>query len=152
MELGKLERLRRLETIQQKLRSRGFRLTPQRLQVVQILISSEYHPSAEELYQQVRVSFPSTSLATIYKTLQVLKELGEVIELSFADGGSRYDGHKPYPHPHVICVGCGEILDMDPGPMKDVAKEMSAKTGYTIQSHRHDFFGLCQTCQQHRYN
>lgn len=151
MELGKLDRLRRLESIQQKLRNRGFRLTPQRLQVVQILISSEYHPSAEELYQRVRETFPSTSLATIYKTLQVLKDLNEVIELTFADGGSRYDGHKPYPHPHVICVSCGEILDMDPEPMKALAQQISTHTGYTIETHRQDYFGLCLTCQQHRY-
>lgn len=138
----------RLESIKSKLRDRGFRLTPQRLQIVNILIASEEHPSAEQIFKEVRETFPTTSLATIYKTLLVLKEIGEVIELSFGEGGSRFDGHKPYPHPHVICTKCGEIQDPAPEPMNELAAAMAARTGYDISSHRLDFFGLCPNCQE----
>jgi hypothetical protein len=79
--------------------------------VLKILASSQDHPTVERIYSQVRRDFPTTSLATIYKTITLLKELEEVLELGFAEQGSRYDGKRPYPHPHVICTRCGAIVD-----------------------------------------
>jgi Fur family peroxide stress response transcriptional regulator len=125
----------------------GYRLTPQRLAVLGILARSRQHPSVEDVYQQVRQTFPTTSLATIYKTVTLLKELGQVLELGFADWGSRYDGNRPYPHPHVVCVSCGEIADPEFSAMPEMAQEMAAKSGFRITSHRLDFFGLCPACQ-----
>jgi len=102
---------RRLDQITQALKERGYRLTPQRLAVLGVLAQSSDHPSVEEIHHQVRRDFPTTSLATIYKTVHLLKEMGEVLELGFADWGSRYDGRRPYPHPHVICTQCGAVVD-----------------------------------------
>jgi Fur family peroxide stress response transcriptional regulator len=128
------------------LRQGGYRLTPQRLAVLGILAQSQ-HPSVEVIYQQVRQQFPTTSLATIYKTVTLLKELGQVLELGFADWGSRYDGHRPYPHPHVVCTRCGQIADPEFSAMPEMAREMAVKSGFRIISHRLDFFGLCPACQ-----
>ena len=58
-------------------------------------------------------NLPTTSLATVYKTVALIKELGEVLELAFGDGSNRYDGNKPYPHPHVVCIKCKTIIDPD---------------------------------------
>ena len=93
---------KRLEQMIGVLRDKGGRLTPQRLAMLRIIAKSEGHPSAEQIYEQIKADFPTTSLSTIYKTLSLLKDLGEVLELNLASVGSRYDGNTPYPHPHVI--------------------------------------------------
>ena len=101
----------RIDAMLAKLKSRDFRITPQRYAVLRILASSEEHPSVAEIYEAVRVEFPTTSLATVYKTVSLLKEIGEVLELGFHDGNNRYDGTRPFPHPHVICTQCRKIMD-----------------------------------------
>jgi len=131
-----------------KLRERGFRITPQRLAVLKILASSEDHPSVEQIYEQVKADFPTTSLATIYKAVTLLKELNEVLELGFPEGSNRYDGNKPYPHPHMICIKCKNIMDPDLMGLKQLTEEAAQKTGYKIIDHRLDFFGICPACHE----
>ena len=114
---------KRLEQIIKALRDKGCRLTPQRLAMLRIIAKSEGHPSAEQIYEQMKADFPTTSLATIYKTLSLLKDMGEVLELNFATVGSHYDGNKPYPHPHVICTKCGQILDPEFGAVAESLKK-----------------------------
>ena len=137
----------RLEQMLAKLRERDFRITPQRLAVLKILASSEGHPSVERIYEQVKADFPTTSLATIYKTVALLKELNEVLELGFPEGGNRYDGNKPYPHPHMICIKCKNIMDPELMSLKQLTEEAAQKTGYKIIGNRLDFFGICPDCQ-----
>ncbi|MRR59268.1 MAG: transcriptional repressor [Deltaproteobacteria bacterium] len=131
-----------------KLKGRDFRLTPQRLAILTILAGSEEHPSVDEIYTEVRNKFPTTSIATVYKTIALLKELNEVLELGFPDGSNRYDGNRPYPHPHAICMKCRKILDPEIASVEQLSEEMKKKTGYTISFHRLDFFGLCPECQR----
>jgi Fur family transcriptional regulator, peroxide stress response regulator len=137
----------RLQQMVEKLRAREFRITPQRLAVLEVLASSEHHPSVEMIYEQVRARFPTTSLATVYKTVALLKEIHEVLELGFPDRSNRYDGHVPYPHPHLICTRCGVIIDPDLSSLRDLAQEVAAETGFQILTHRLDFFGICRDCQ-----
>ena len=137
----------RYRAIVDRLREHGHKLTPQRLAIAKILGLSDGHPSAEDIYRQLQDDFPTMSLATVYRNVLLIKSLGEVLELGFADGSNRYDGNKPYPHPHVVCVKCKAIIDPDLESLKDMAAEVSAETGFTILSHRVDFFGICKTCQ-----
>jgi Fur family transcriptional regulator, peroxide stress response regulator len=139
---------KRLEQLIRVLREKGCRLTPQRLAMLRILSKSEGHPSAEQIYEQIRADYPTTSLATIYKTLSLLKNLGEVLELTFASVGSRYDGNKPYPHPHVICTQCGQIIDPEFEAAAGISQEIARQTGYQITHQQLNFFGLCPKCQQ----
>jgi Fur family peroxide stress response transcriptional regulator len=136
----------RLEEMLSKLRELGFRITPQRLAVLRVLAASEGHPTVEGIYETVRSEFPTTSIATVYKTVHLLKQINEVLELGFPEGGNRYDGNKPYPHPHVVCVRCRKILDPDLRSLKDMTAEVAAATGFEILTHRVDFFGLCTEC------
>ncbi|HNQ85885.1 MAG TPA: transcriptional repressor [Deltaproteobacteria bacterium] len=138
---------RRLEQMLSSLRERSFRLTPQRMAVLEILASSQGHPTVAEIYESVRARFPTTSLATVYKTVILLKELGEVLELGFPDGSNRYDGSRPYPHPHIVCTRCRKIMDPELSSIDHLNEEIAEKTGYTIEHHRLDFFGLCPACQ-----
>ncbi len=132
-----------------KLKAHDFRLTPQRLAVLKVLAVSEGHPTVERIYETVRAEFPTTSIATIYKTVNLLKQLNEVLELGFPDGSNRYDGNKPYPHPHVICTKCQKVIDPNLGSFEDLTKEVIQETGFQIQNHRVDFFGTCRECQSH---
>jgi Fur family peroxide stress response transcriptional regulator len=138
----------RLMQMLAKVKGRNFRLTPQRLTILSILASSEEHPTVDEIYTEVRNKFPTTSIATVYKTIAMLKELNEVLELGFPDGSNRYDGNKPYPHPHAICLNCKKILDPKISSVDTLSEEMKQKTGFFISSHRLDFFGLCLECQR----
>lgn len=139
---------KRLDTMLAKLKEKEMRITPQRFAVLKILSESSEHPSVERIYEQVRRDFPTTSLATIYKTIILLKEIGEVLEIGFSDGSSRYDGNKPYPHPHLICTKCHTIIDPDLESLHDMTAEVSKETGFKITNHRLDFFGICSECQK----
>ncbi len=130
------------------LRRRKIRITPQRLAILRVLAASKGHPAVEQIHQQVARTFPTMSLATVYKTVSLLKQLGEVLELGFADASSRYDGNRPYPHPHVICTRCRKILDPDLAALETLAREIAAETGFRIEAHRVDFFGLCPECSR----
>jgi len=136
----------RLDEVAARLKATGYRLTPQRLAVLRTLIGSDQHPSVEQIYRRVRQDFPTTSLATVYNTLECLKGLREVIELPLG-GGSRYDGRRPEPHAHLICTACSRIEDLDidlPGAAQAVAQER----GYTDVRHRLEFYGICPACQE----
>lgn len=138
----------RLNDIITRLRGRNCRITPQRVAILKIFLSSLEHPSVEQVYAQVRVNFPTTSLATVYKTVNLLKEIGEVLEISSAEGGNRYDGNKPYPHPHLICTHCKTIVDPAVRSLEQLTSEVAAVSGYRILSHQVDFFGICPACQK----
>jgi Fur family peroxide stress response transcriptional regulator len=137
----------RLVRMLSKLKEKNFRLTPQRLAVLKILSDDETHPSVAQVFNRVKAEFPTTSLATVYKTIILLKELSEVLELGFSDGSNRYDGSKPFPHPHMICTRCKKIVDPELTSLSDLNLEMNRKTGFQILHHRLDFFGLCPDCQ-----
>jgi Fur family peroxide stress response transcriptional regulator len=139
----------RLQELTRKLRDSGHRVTPQRMAVLKILAVSNGHPSAQQIYDQVRIDFPMTSLATIYKTLSLLKSMGEVLELGFSDDGNRFDGNKPYPHPHLVCIKCKNIIDPEIPALEMLPQELAESTGFQIKSHRLDFYGICPRCQEH---
>lgn len=138
----------RLQAMEKKLQEQGYRMTPQRMAIVQILSASEGHPSTEEVYQKIRESFPTISLATVYKNINTLKEMGEVLELDFGDEKHRYDGNKPYPHPHFICTQCKMILDIEMEITNEIIAKIYQKIGFQVQDHRLDFYGLCSDCQK----
>jgi Fur family peroxide stress response transcriptional regulator len=137
---------KRFETILQKLRENGHKITPQRMAIVRILAKSEGHPTVEAIYDEIKKDFPTMSLATVYRNIVLIKSLGEVLELGFPDGSNRYDGHRPYPHPHVICIKCEKIVDPNLDSLEDMKKEVSAETKFKILNHRLDFFGICGSC------
>lgn len=138
----------RLNTVILKLRERGCRITPQRVAILKIFLNSQAHPSVEQVYEQVKVNFPTTSMATVYKTVHLLKEIGEILEIGCAAGGNRYDGNKPYPHPHLICTACKTIVDPELRLFDQLTTEVTKISGYRIVSHQLDFFGICPKCQR----
>jgi len=138
--------VRRLENLVALLKEKGCRVTPQRLAILRVLTQSRGHPSAEQVHARLARQYPTMSLATVYKTIALLKQAGEILELQFSDLGNRYDGRRPHPHPHVICTRCGSIVDADAPLLDDAAERVARETGYSILAHRLDFFGLCPAC------
>jgi len=138
----------RLDYMVEKLKGKGFRITPQRIAIVEVLANSFDHPGVDQIYREVIKRFPTTSLATVYKTISLLKEIGELTEMGFGDESNRYDGRNPHPHPHIMCVKCKSIIDPDLSSLNEMSKELSEETGYKIISHRLDFFGVCPNCKK----
>jgi Fur family peroxide stress response transcriptional regulator len=137
----------RFEELVEKLQAEDCRLTPQRLALLRILAESDRHPSAAHLHKQIKEQFPTTSLATVYKTLYVLKDMGEVMEYGFSTDDNRYDGNKPYPHPHLICIGCHEVIDAEVDIAQDLDQTVAERSGYEVVRHRLDFYGMCPACR-----
>ena len=140
-------RANRLDEMITALKAKDFRLTPQRIAVLKILAHSAEHPTVEQIYRKVRTDFPTTSLATVYKTVTLLKQLGQIRELGFGDSGSRYDGIRPEPHPHLICLECDKILDPQLASIDQMTQQLTQDTGFQITNHRLDFFGICPECR-----
>ncbi len=139
---------KRLDYLLVRLRERGNRLTPQRVAIIRTIINNTNHPSAEQMHSEILETFPTTSLATVYKTIRLLKEIGEILELGFGDDSSRFDGRKPHPHPHMICTECGTIMDSELDGFETIIETMARQTGFSVKTHRFDIFGICSSCKK----
>ena len=139
---------KRMAQMVSKLKDHDFRLTPQRLAVLRVLAASEGHPSVEGIHEAVSHEFPTTTIATIYRTVHLLKEIDEVLEIAFPDGSNRYDGNRPFPHPHVICVHCKRIIHPALGSLEEIMSKVAKETGFDILSHRLDFFFFFGDCKK----
>lgn len=140
----------RFDIIIQKLRDNGHKITPQRIAIAKILAKSIAHPSVEDIYNEIKVDFPTISLATVYRNVVTIKSIGEVLELGFPDGSNRYDGNKPYPHPHIICTKCKKIVDPDLDNLDRLTASVAEETKFKILTHRLDFFGICEDCMSEK--
>ena len=129
------------------LRKAGVRITPQRQAIMRYLISSHSHPTADEIYQALSPKFPNISVATIYNNLRVFKDIGIVKELTYGDSSSRFD-FNTHNHYHIICEKCGKIVDFHYPGLEDVEMAASKLTGFEINEHRLELYGLCPDCQQ----
>ncbi len=127
----------------------GVTVTPRRAKVLETLASTDCHPTVNEIHSEVRRIYPSTSLATIYNTIELLKEAGQVLELEFSGSANRYDGLRPDSHPHLICLSCRSVEDMDLCDVEDVSLDrVSDATGYKLARRRTDYYGVCPRCQE----
>jgi len=130
-----------------KYRVKGIKLTPQRLAILEYLDGNTNHPSAEDIYKTVRRKFPMMSFATVYKTLETLRQKGDLLELTIDPLRRRYDpGTKP--HHHLICISCKKIVDIDaelPVSIPDEAKE-----GFEVTGNHVEFYGICSDCKSRK--
>lgn len=130
--------------ILRQLKEKGVRFTPQRQAILEFLLGTDTHPTADEIYHHVKAKFPGVSLGTIYNTLNMLKEHGHILELSYGDMSSRFDGN-PSNHYHVACTECGRVVDFH-RPLIEMEKEVEERTGFQVMGHRVEFYGACPDC------
>lgn len=136
----------RFDELIAKLREYNFRLTPQRIELVRLIAASEGHPSAAQLYAKIKTQFPTMSQATVYKTLTLLKDMNQVLEIDLRDD-SHYDGNRPLPHPHLICMKCNKIVDGDLDLELSTMRKLEETSGYQIIRPQISFYGLCPECK-----
>jgi len=136
----------RFDEMIQALKERDFRLTPQRVELVRLIAASERHPSAAQLYTQISAQFPTMSPATVYKTLALLKEMNQVIEIDLRDD-RHYDGNRPEPHSHLICMRCNKIMDGNLDIDYSAIRRLEETSGYQIVHPQITFYGLCPDCK-----
>jgi len=108
---------------------------------------SEGHPSANQFYEKIKRKFPTISHATVYKTLALLKEMNQVLEIDLR-AGSRYDGNRPQPHPHLICLKCNKIVDGEVSFDQGSIRKLEEASGYTILRPQISLYGLCSDCKK----
>lgn len=128
------------------LKERDFRLTPQRVELVRLIAASDGHPSAAQLYTRIKRRFPTMSQATVYKTLSLLKDMDQVLEIDLRDD-SRYDGNRPQPHPHLICIRCSQIIDGEADLDPAAIRKLEQASGYKVLRSQLSFYGLCPDCR-----
>ncbi len=130
--------------IDEVLRDRGLKITPQRLAVHRAVAESVGHPDAEEIWATVRTELPNISLRTVYEVLHTLADLGEIREVDLATGSSRFDPTTS-DHHHLVCTGCGAVADvfLDGPPVEVPAPQ---RQGFTVDTHDITFRGRCERC------
>lgn len=132
--------------IAQDLRQRGFRLTPQRRAILQILYDTRRHLSPSQVYELARQAVPGVTEATVYRTLEFLAENGTVLPAHIGGGHLVYEiaGHD---HHHLICRDCGKVLSIDHTQLQRLYTDLEAATGFRLTGSHITFFGLCPDCQ-----
>ena len=130
-----------------KLSRLGYRLTPQRLMILRAVEEAASHISAEEIYAWVRARYPQMNISTVYRTLELVKELGLVTETDFGDGRVRYHCIGKGRHHHLVCEKCGEIIDMEDSALSPLWGEIRQKYNFKVNMKHLAFFGLCPRCQ-----
>ena len=136
------------ETMLNTLKTAGYRLTPQRKAIVRVLAESKEHPSAQMVFDLLHPAFDSLSLATVYNTLETLRQLGAINVLGEVggDGAVRYDADMG-PHINLACIRCHRIVDIESESVNQLNKEVESSSGYNLLGARVLYYGICPDCQ-----
>ena len=135
------------ERLQDALRSAGRRLTPQRRLILQVLEESNGHLDADALYDRVKARDPDVSLATVYRTLAVLREIGLVEEHRLGEGHGHYEAVRQEPHYHFTCLRCGKVIEFDTSLVARVEQELCEREGVRVTSTHLHVSGYCTQCR-----
>jgi Fur family transcriptional regulator, peroxide stress response regulator len=137
----------RLQRAIDALKQSGVRITPQRHAVLDYLMNSIVHPTADDIYKALEGKFPNMSVATVYNNLRVLRENGLVRELTYGDASSRFECNLS-DHYHIICESCGKIVDFHYPSLDEVESLAQKVTGFNVSHHRMEVYGECKECQE----
>jgi Fur family peroxide stress response transcriptional regulator len=137
--------VQQIKELVNSLREEGFRITPQRIAIVEYLLKTEEHPSAEHIHKIVQKKYPMVSLSTVYKTLDLLREKKLVNEIK-VEGETRFDAHTDE-HINLVCMNCGKIDDIDEDSLKEIQAKAARKSKYVILKSNFELFGYCNNCK-----
>ena len=129
-----------------RLSRRGYRLTPQRLMILEAVDGADDHISAEDIYVQVCDQYPNLNISTVYRTLELLKELELVTETDLGDGRVRYHSIKKGHHHHLVCQECGKIIDLDEVVLAPLKDTLYRDYGFSADLKHLAIFGRCKKC------
>lgn len=128
-------------------KQRVFRMTPQRLAILECLSGNRDHPSAEDIFKTVREKYPSISFATVYNNLEALRESGAIRRLMIDPERMRYDPDTSYHH-HFICMDCSRVFDVHVHIRPRISK--GQKSGFEVTDDHVEFYGRCPDCKKVR--
>jgi Fur family peroxide stress response transcriptional regulator len=126
------------------LRAAGLKVTPQRLAIVECIVHDETHPTAQELYERLRPSYPTMSVATVYNTLDALTRIGSCRELQMG-GSTRFDPNVEA-HDHAVCESCGSIRDVTRAESQPTTTARCELPGFSVRRVERIYRGVCAQC------
>ena len=129
-----------------RLAQKGYRMTPQRLMILETIEGASGHISAEEIYQDIRQRYPGLNISTVYRTLELLKEMGMVTETDMGDGRVRFHSAGHEHHHHLVCSRCGKVIDLDEEMLSPLTSALYQKYGFRADLHHLAIFGRCKDC------
>jgi len=129
------------------LRGRGYKATPQRIAICRFALYSYEHPTAQRIYCEVKKAYPTVSLATVYNTIQILKEIGLLQEVCLSRDETRFDPNLE-PHVHLVCLRCNSVSDWMSPLISEIMKNVASETGFMQKGQNFDIFGLCKNCSE----
>ena len=142
----------KINELKENLKNKGYKLTPQRRAILNSIMNSEdRHLTAEEIYDLVKIDCPEIGLATVYRTVQLLEELGVVSKLDLDDGCSRYElvmEGEAHQHHHLICNGCGKVIEVEGDLLDELEKNIEKNYSFKILDHSLKFYGICEECKR----
>jgi Fur family transcriptional regulator, ferric uptake regulator len=130
----------------QKLRNAGHKVTPQRVTIIRNFIESDEMLTPAALFEKVRQLDPSIGEVTVYRTLNILAELGLVCLIHNSENTHSYISRPPGHHDHLVCSSCGKVVNFTNCNLQDLEQRLTAETGFKIEEHRLDYFGYCREC------
>ena len=133
-------------SIIETLRKKGYKATTQRIAICRFVLHSREHPSAQRIYDEVKKVHPTVSLATVYKTLQILREQDLIQELDLPESKARFDSFMG-PHINIVCLQCGNIQDFSDNIAREMVERVTTKADFTRTGQRIDIYGICKTCR-----
>ncbi len=135
------------EIFEEYISKKKLKFTSQRNIILVTFLKEEGHISTEELYKKVAQKYPSIGIATVYRTLKLLTECGLAYERQFGDGQSRYEhSHEHIHHDHLICTGCGKIVEFENADIEKLQNEIAKKNRFKVYAHKLELYGLCGNC------
>jgi len=134
--------------ITRRLREKGYRLTPQRLMILEAIEHNDEHISAEEIYTQVAAKYPDVNISTVYRTLELLKKLGMVYEIDLGEGRIRYHAEESGHHHHLVCQQCGTVIDIDEAALFTLKDILMRDYHFQAELRHVGVFGTCEKCQK----
>lgn len=141
-----------IDDLKEKFRQGQYKLTSQRKIVLQTFLDhQDEHLSAEEVHSILRQKSNEIGLATVYRTLELLSELGVLQKMDFGDGRSRYEVNTAadtHQHHHLICLKCGKVKEFEDDLLDTLETAISRSSNFMIVDHQLKFYGYCQDCQQ----
>lgn len=130
------------------IREHGYKLTPQRHAVLKVIAAAHDHLTPDAIYNEVRQEHPEMGLVTVYRTLDLLNELNLVCRVHSSDGCRSYMMRRPTEHHHhLVCSQCGRVVDFTNCSVQDIEKRLAEETGFGIEGHLLEFYGLCPACR-----
>lgn len=129
------------------LKEAGHRLTPQRTLILSVIVERGGHLSAEEIYEYARKDYPFLNLSTVYRTLDVLKEVGVVVETDLGGGRRRFELIGAEQHHHLICEQCGRAIQVDGAVLEPLRGRLVAEYGFEPRLDHFAIFGVCHECR-----